>query len=184
MGLLIIGLALFVGVHLIPSSPALRAALTGRLGLYGYKYAFWVLSIASLVLIVWGYGVAPEDQIFPPSVTAQAVLPYAMALAFVLMAIAYAPGRLRRVIRHPMLAAVLIWSSLHFLANGDLASNVLFGTFAVWSVFAILSAIRRGQKIGGEKIKPWADAVAAAIGLVAWAIIWTLHPILFGPSPI
>lgn len=183
MELLIVGLAAFVGTHLIPARPSLRAALVRRLGLNGYKIAFSVGSALGVVLIVLGYRQAPVEPIFTPSETARLLLPYAMAVAFVLMATAYAPGRLRRVLRHPMLASVLIWSALHLLANGDLASNILFGTFAVWSVFAILSAEKRGQKLGGEKSSAGADLIAVFAGLVAFAIALFLHEPLLGVAP-
>jgi len=184
MALLIIGLALFVGAHLLPTSQALRGALVARLGQNGYKALVAIASGVGLVLTVIGFGRAPEEQIFPPSQTARMLLPVAMAVAFVLMATAYAPGRLRRLLRHPMLAAVLIWSGLHFLANGDLAGNILFGTFAVWSAFAILSAARRGQKIGGPSTRAGADVIAVVLGLAAFAAILYLHETLFGVSPI
>jgi uncharacterized membrane protein len=184
MGLLIVGLALFIGVHLVPSSPRLRNAVTGAIGLNGYKGAFSLVSAAGLVLIWIGYARTPVEQIFVPSETARLILPVAMALAFILMACAYAPGRIRRLVRHPMMASVLIWSSLHLLANGDLASNILFGTFAVWSVAAILSSMRRGQKLGDDRIRPWADAVATGIGLFAFAIVLYSHEWLFGAPPV
>jgi len=182
--LLIIGLALFVGVHLVPSHPALRGGVTGAIGVNGYKIAFSLISAVGLVLAATGYARTPEEQIFVPSETARLILPLAMAAAFVLMACGYAPGRLRRLLRHPMLASVLIWSVLHLLANGDLASNILFGTFALWSVFAILSAERRAQKLGGERVRPWADPIAAGAGLAAFAVVLYLHETLFGVSPI
>ncbi|MBL9034169.1 MAG: NnrU family protein, partial [Rhodospirillaceae bacterium] len=140
MALLVLGLVLLIGAHLVPANRRLRAGLAAKLGENGYKGAFSLISLAGLVLIVIGYGQAPRDQIFQASETARLFLPVGMAIAFILMATAYVPGRLRRLLKHPMLAGVLIWSVLHLLANGDLASNVLFGSFAVWSVFAIISA--------------------------------------------
>lgn len=184
MGLLIIGLVLFIGVHLVPSSPGLRSRITGAIGLNGYKGAFSLVAAAGVVLICIGYAHTPYEPIFTPSETARVVLPVAMALAFVLMACAYAPGRIRRLVRHPMMAGVLIWSSLHLLANGDLASNILFGAFAVWSVVAILSAMQRGQSLGNDRIRPWADWIAAAIGLIVFGIVFYSHAWLFGVSPV
>lgn len=184
MGLLIVGLALFIGIHLVPGNPALRARTVRAVGVNGYKAVFSLVSVAGLVLIWIGYARAPAEQIFAPSETARLILPIGMALAFILMACAYAPGRIRRLMRHPMMASVLIWSSLHLLANGDLASNILFGSFAIWSVVAILSAMQRGQKLGDSRIRPWADPVAAAIGLIAFGIVFYSHEWLFGVSPI
>lgn len=184
MSLLILGLVLFIGIHLVPAGPAFRAKVVGAIGLNGYKGVFSLVSVAGLALICIGYARAPAEPIFAPSETARLILPIAMALAFILMACAYAPGRIRRAVRHPMMASVLIWSSLHLLANGDLASNILFGTFALWSVFAILSATWRGQKLGDDRIRPRADLIAAAVGLIAFAIAFYGHAWLFGASPI
>ena len=50
MALLIVtvGVALFVGVHLVPMVPEWRSALVGRLGEAGYKAGFSVLALAGL----------------------------------------------------------------------------------------------------------------------------------------
>ncbi len=184
MTLLIVGLTLLVGIHLVPTFSVLRATLAVRLGETGYRILFSLVSVAGLVLIVIGYRQAPYAQIFEPSRTANTFLPVAMAIAFVLVAAAYAPGRIRRLVRHPMMAGVLIWAAMHLLANGDLASNILFGAFALWAVFAILSAERRGKRLGDGRAGLKADLVAAIAGLIAFAIVLRFHADLFGAAPI
>ena len=183
MALLIGGLILFIGIHVVPSSARLRAALAARLGENGYKILFSLVSAVGLVLTAVGYGQAPQEQIFEPSQTARTLLPTAMAIAFVLVAVANVPGRVRKGLRHPMLAGVLIWSVLHLLANGDLASNLLFGAFALWTVFAILSAEYRGKRpavAGGKPGNPAFDLIGAVVGLLAFWLIWHFHAALFG----
>jgi len=185
VALLIGGLVLFIGIHLVPSVAGLRGALAGKLGENGYKILFSVVSLAGLVVAGIGYGQAPREQIFEPSQTARTFLPVAMAIAFVLFAVANVPGRIRRLLRHPMLAGVLIWAALHLLANGDLASNVMFGVFALWAVFAILSAAYRGKRPEHERSGSFkADALGAVIGLLAFAILFYFHADLFGVSPV
>lgn len=186
MGLLLGGLILFIGIHVVPSSSRLRAALAARLGENGYKILFSLVSVAGLVLTVVGYGQAPRDQVFEPSLTARTFLPAAMAVAFVLVAVANVPGRIRRTLRHPMLAGVLIWSTLHLLANGDLASNLLFGAFALWTVFAILSAEYRGKRpaTDGKPGNPAFDLAGAVAGLLVFWLILHFHADLFGVAPV
>lgn len=187
MALLIVGLVLFIGIHVLPSSPRLRGALAARLGENGYRILFSLVSAAGLVLAGIGYGQAPREQIFEPSQTARTFLPAAMALAFVLIAVANVPGRLRRLLRHPMLAGVLIWSTLHLLANGDLAANLLFGGFALWTVFAILSAEYRGKRpvLADAKLgNPAFDLVGVVAGLLVFWLILHFHADLFGVSPV
>jgi uncharacterized membrane protein len=101
-----------------------------------------------------------------------------------LVAVANIPGRIRRLVRHPMLAGVLIWAVLHLLANGDLASNVLFGAFALWAVFAILSAEQRGKRLGSGEGSLKADLMGAIAGLLVFAIVFYFHADLFGVPPV
>jgi uncharacterized membrane protein len=186
VALLIGGLILFVGIHVLPSSARLRAGLAARLGENGYKILFSLVSAVGLVLTAVGYGQAPQEQIFEPSQTARTFLPVAMAVAFILVVVANVPGRIRRALRHPMLAGVLIWSTLHLLANGDLASNVLFGTFAVWTVFAILSAEYRGKRaLAAQKEGRLAFDLAGAVAalLVFWLVLH-FHAGLFGVAAV
>jgi uncharacterized membrane protein len=182
MALLIVGLVLFIGIHVVPTSARLRGALAGRLGENGYKILFSLVSAIGLIVAAIGYGQAPKEQIFEPSQTARAFLPAAMALAFVLIAVANVPGRLRRLLRHPMLAGVLIWAVLHLLANGDLAANLLFGAFAVWTVFAILSAEYRHKRPATDLKpgRPAFDLVGVAAGLIVFWLIFRFHAALFG----
>lgn len=184
MTLLLIGLCLFIGIHLVPCLPALRAGIAGRIGERSYKVLFSVASAVGLVLMVLGYRAAPVEPIFEPSGTARSLLPVAMALAFVLVANSQAPGHVRRVVRHPMLAGVLIWAVLHFLANGDLASNILFGALALWAVIDILSAIQRGKVLGNGRATILADLIATAAGLIAFALVLHFHASLFGVAAV
>lgn len=187
MALLIGGLVLFIGIHVVPSFAGVRGALAVRLGENGYKILFSLVSVAGLVLIAVGYGQAPREQIFEPSQTARTFLPVAMAVAFILVVVANLPGRIRRILHHPMLAGVMIWSSLHMLANGDLASNLLFGAFALWAVFAILSAEYRGKRTAAGADKPGSfrvDLVGAVVGLLVFWLILHFHAGLFGVSAV
>jgi uncharacterized membrane protein len=58
-----------------------------------------------------------------------------MPPALVLLALTYAaPDQARRIVRHPMLTAVLLWAAAHLIPNGDAASLILFGGFALYSI--------------------------------------------------
>ena len=59
MALLIIGIVVFFGLHLLPTVSRLRDKLIGRLGEPGYKGLFSLLSIASLALLVYAFAKAP-----------------------------------------------------------------------------------------------------------------------------
>ena len=67
MGLLVPGLVLFLGVHLVPTSPPLRRSLVARMGERGYRGAFSAVAAAGLALTVAGFARAPsEPMLFAP----------------------------------------------------------------------------------------------------------------------
>jgi uncharacterized membrane protein len=102
---------------------------------------------------------------------------------------AYVPGRIKRTLKHPMLAGIKVWALAHLIANGDLGSMLLFGSILAWAVMARISVKRRRDEVrdhAGPAVEPagWRnDAIAVAIGLVAWfAFARWLHPWLIGVS--
>ena len=82
MGMLVAGLVLFLGLHLVPAWPHLRAALVARLGEKPFKAGFSLLSLIGLALIIGGYALAtPGARLFAPSPVAVANAPVAVSLA-------------------------------------------------------------------------------------------------------
>jgi uncharacterized membrane protein len=180
MRLLLVGLVLFLGIHLVPAVPALRGALVARLGELRYKGMFTLVSVLGLVLIVAGYAFAGErTQVFAPLPAARAVAPYAMMVSFVLFAAANMRGHLRRVVPHPMLLGLAIWATVHLLANGDRAGTVLFGAFLAYAVVDLGSAIGRGAvKTFNPLLKH--DVIAIVGGAGVALVVMMFHRLLFG----
>ena len=56
MWMLASGLAPFFVAHLIPTFPDVRTRLVGMIGRGPYAGLFSLVSLVSLVLVVWGYG--------------------------------------------------------------------------------------------------------------------------------
>ncbi|MEP3277693.1 MAG: NnrU family protein, partial [Stappiaceae bacterium] len=61
MALLILGLILFIGIHLLPVFSSAGASVKSKLGPAGYKGLFFLVSLAGLILVVVGYGNARSD---------------------------------------------------------------------------------------------------------------------------
>lgn len=180
MALLVAGLVLFLGVHLVPAFPSRRGAMLSRWGERRYKAAFAAIAGLGLVLIVAGFARAPRVPLFAPWPEAIAAAPYAMALSMILFAAANLRGHLRRAIGHPMLAGTILWSGVHLAANGDLAGTLLFGGFLAWALADLASAVsRRAVKAFQPRIAH--DAIAVVAGLAAFVAIAALHRVLFGP---
>jgi uncharacterized membrane protein len=68
------------------------------------------------------------------SLEARGVTMLLMVPAMILLVAACISSRIRTVVRHLMLTAVLTpWTFGQFLSNGDLASGLLFGSFSPMS---------------------------------------------------
>jgi uncharacterized membrane protein len=111
-----------------------------------------------------------------------------------------------RITRHPFLWSVVIWSGFHLLANGDLASIVLFGTFfvtallgtfsidakrrrkmgAAWDGFAAkTSNIPFGGAITGRTSLRWSECFGWRfwVAMLIFVTVLLVHARVFGVSP-
>ncbi|WP_296336801.1 NnrU family protein [Reyranella sp.] len=185
MSLLILGLVLFLGAHTLTTLRPARAAVIGRLGEGPYKGLYSLVSAAGLVLIVWGfasYRSAGYLHVWDPPAIFHPIALFLLWFAFVALAATYAPpGRIKAVLRHPMLVAVKAWALSHLLVNGDLGSMLLFGGLLAWAVYDRIALKRRGDPgaaaVDGFKA---ADAVVVIIGTVAYVAVFWLHETLIG----
>lgn len=187
MGMLVTGLLLFFGVHVVPMLGGIRAALVARLGEPFYKGLFSIVSLAGFVLIVLGFSRTPVVPLWLPPPWSHGLALFLMPAAFILLVAAYIPGNIRRITRHPMLAGVLLWAVAHLIANGDLASLLLFGTFAVYAVVDMLSASFRAAAMSHATSRSYTrstymDAITVVVGLAVFWVVWQFHGALFGAA--
>ena len=191
MSLLILGLIVFLGAHSLRIfADSWRSAQIARMGEGPWKGLYSLVSIAGFVLLIWGYGRARAATTVlwqPPPWTHYLAALFVLA-AFVLVVAAYVRGtRIRSALHHPMILGVKSWAFGHLLANGTLADIVLFGSFLAWAI-ADFAAARRRDRAAGTVYPPGPagrDAIAIAIGVVAWAIFaFYLHERWIGVRPL
>ncbi len=180
MWLLIAGLIVFFGVHLIPTAVPLRQRLASWKGENLYKLGFTFIAAAGLVLLGFGKSMAPRIVVYEPPGWTYHVSWVLAWLAVTIFPAAYLPSNLKRVIRHPFLWGVALWALAHLLTNGDLASLLLFGSFAVYAFFDMWSANRRGAELSTRRYPFWRDGLLVAVGMAAYLLLVKLHPLLFG----
>jgi len=188
MGLLImiVGLALFVGAHALTTQRELRARVIASTGEGGYKIGYSLVSAVGLALIVWGfarYRATGWIDVWYPPVAMRHIAAALMLPAVILVVASYIRGRIYTTLKHPMLAGVKLWAVAHLLANGDLGSIILFGSFLGWAVFDRISLKHRADAgappipVGG----PTNDLIAIAVGIVAYlALGFAFHPVVIG----
>jgi uncharacterized membrane protein len=187
MWMLISGLLLFLGAHSlrIVAEPW-RLRCIARLGVLKWRALYSLVSLAGLLLLLQGYGDArvASAQLFQAPAWSGALASALMLPALILLAATYVPGtRIKALIAHPMLAAVMLWSLTHLLANGRLADVLLFGAFLAWSVADFVAARARDRRspVTASAGPWWRDALAIGVGFVAWAALLSgLHGWLTG----
>lgn len=180
MPTLVAGLVIFFAAHLLPAFSEGRARLVQKLGANGYKAAFAAVSLVGLVLIVMGKGDAAFIPVWTPPAFMRHVTMLLMLPVFVLLLAAYVPCNIRRRLRHPMILAVKTWALAHLLANGDLASMLLFGAFLAWGVFDFISVKKRDAGEPRPQQPLGYDVGVVVGGLVVYALVARFHGTLFG----
>ena len=183
---MILGLILLLGVHVLTTQRDLRARLIASWGEGGYKGGYALVSLLGLALIVWGfadYRAAGMIEIWSPPKALKHIALALMLPAVILVVAAYIRGRIYTAVKHPMLAGVKLWAAAHLLANGDLGGIILFGAFLGWGVFDRISLKHRTDP-GGPPIPVggWGnDLIAVAVGIVAYlALAFAFHPVVIG----
>lgn len=180
MLLLILGLLLFIGMHVIPSFEDYRNKIVSDFGEQTYKGFFSLSAFAGIVAIVYGKGSAEFIDLWTPPAWGRMVVSVAMLGTAFLFCAMYAPSNIKRVTRHPMLWGVFLWSLGHLCANGDLASVLLFGSFGAFSLFAMWSANKRGATKSRKQYPFKNDAAIVAVSVVVYGIVMFLHPYFAG----
>jgi uncharacterized membrane protein len=188
MGLIveILGLVIFLGAHVFVSMRDERAALISKIGQGSYRGLFSLVSIIGIVLIGYGfawYRAAGPIPIWSPPLWTHHIVEALMWPASIMVAAAYIPGNITRVLKHSMLAGVKTWAFAHLCANGDLGGIILFGSVLAWAVCDRITLKRRGDPgappvpVGGMKN----DVIAVVVGTIIYlALGFVFHPVVIG----
>jgi uncharacterized membrane protein len=186
LAVMILGLALFLGVHTLPAQRELRGRVVSVLGEGSYKLVYALVSVLGIVLIAWGfahYRATGWIDVWNPPTAMKHITLALMLPAVILVVAAYLRGHIYTALKHPMLAGVKLWAAAHLLANGDLGSIILFGSFLGWAVFDRISLKRRTDS-GGPPIPVggWGnDMIAVGVGIIVYlALAFAFHPVVIG----
>jgi uncharacterized membrane protein len=182
----VLGLVVFLGAHVFVSMRGERAALISKIGQGPYRGLFSLVSIIGIVLIGYGfasYRAAGLIPVWSPPLWTRHVVEALMWPASIMIAAAYIPGNIKRVLKHPMLAGVKTWAFAHLCANGDLGGIILFGSVLAWAVYDRITLKRRSDlgappiPIGGVKN----DIIAVVVGTFIYlALGFVFHPLVIG----
>ncbi|ASY63898.1 NnrU family protein, required for expression of nitric oxide and nitrite reductases (Nir and Nor) [Sinorhizobium sojae CCBAU 05684] len=192
MALLVLGIVIFLGIHLVRSvAPAIRIAVIKQRGIGTWHAIHAILALVGLALITIGFAQARTTTgmlYTPPVFMAHAALTLMLVACICLVAAFLPPGKIRVATRHPAILAVKIWALAHLLANGETASVLLFGSFLAWGVIMRVSMKRRWRagEIAYPRFVSYSyDLAAAVIGAALFGVIvWKLHELVIGVAPL
>lgn len=196
--IVVLGIVLFVGVHVVPMMPDGRAALVGRLGEGAYKAAFSALAVVGLIGAIVAYRFTPYVPLWPSPPSLRIVTAILMLAAVLLFAGAKGVPWFKRIVRHPMLWGIGLLGVAHLLANGEVAGVILFGGLAVFGFAWQGLTDRRDAEVdpagfaetrrttSSWPFAKWnarSDPVTLrplVIGAIVYVALILLHPWLFG----
>jgi len=186
MNWLIGGIALFTILHLTSSLiPGLRKQLKVAMGEKGYRGMYAALVVGALALIVVGWRNTMPVAIYSPPGWGSTLAFFLMFVSVVLFGAAHAKTGIKRLVRHPQLTAVLLWSIAHLAANGDSRSLILFGSLALWAMIEMPLINRRdGEWTKPPRATPRGEFISAAVSVIVFLVLIALHPYFAGVSPL
>src|SRR6056297_230128 len=171
MGLLVLGLLLWVGAHIFKRvMPEQRAALGDR-----GKTMVTVVLLISLGLMIWGYRGAEFIPVWYPPAFLVHVNNLLMLIAIFVFGMSATTGRLRGKMRHPQLTAVKIWAVAHLLVNGDVASIILFGGLLAWAVIEVIVINLSEEWERPQPGEAKKDVILVVITVVMFLVITLIH---------
>ena len=186
LALEILGLVVFLGTHVFVTMRDRRATVVARIGEWPYRGLFSLVSIVGLILIGYGfaaYRTAGPIMVWHPPAWTRHIVVALMWPASIMVAAAYIPGEIKRVLKHPMLVGVKTWAFAHLCANGDLGGIILFGSVLAWAVYDRITLKHRKDAgtppipVGGTKN----DIIAIIVGTIIYlALGFVFHPIVIG----
>lgn len=160
--------AAFLLTHAIPIRPPVKPWLVARLGRTGFGLAYSTLSVGVLVWLIGAAARAPFVEVWSRAEWQSHLTLFAMVLACLILTLAVGrpnpfsfggwhndrlvPARpgIVGLVRHPFLAALMLWSLGHLGPNGDLAHVLMFGGFAVFAMLGRTMIDRRRQREMGS----------------------------------
>lgn len=182
MILMLVGLALFVAIHLVAARR--KSGAFAGLDPTLYRIVHGVLAIAGVLMIAYGFGqwrAAGPAQLYDPPVGLRHLALLLMLVACIAAVAALVPSHIKAWLKFPFLVAIKTWALAHLLANGDAATVTLAVVLLAWAVVLRILAKRRGAPLPVAPSGWWGDLVAVAGGVVLYAVLaFWFHPHIVG----
>ncbi len=176
-------LGLFLLTHLLPAIRPLRSAVITRIGRGFYFFLFSAISIAATIWLIMAFMDAPYIEVWPYQPWTRWAVLVSMNISCILIVAGltsanpfslsfntkpFEPARpgIVGLTRHPVIWGLGLWSAVHMLPNGDVASLLMFGLLTLLSVTGPRTLTRRRKSLMSDEVWHDLDTTTARLGLV------------------
>lgn len=173
------GVVALAAVHLVPAVPRFKHRLKASIGESAYGPVFGLASLAALAIMVLGWWMADFVAVYDPPDWGRYANFILTAVAFVCFGVFLFRGSLRQRLRFPMGLAAIFWGLGHLLANGDVASLILFGGLLAYAAAHIVIGMMHGARPSPD-VRAGHDLLSVVSGIALYAMMAQAHGILIG----
>jgi uncharacterized membrane protein len=186
METLLLTIGVFIAFHLIPAIGPVRRRLVASIGLAPYMVGYSMLSLGLLGWVGVAYAEADYVELwvqapwmrwvlvlvmYPVSVLLVGFFLHANPLSVGFRGASFDPAKpgIVSVTRHPLMWALLLWALAHIVPNGDAASLLMFGLFALLGAMGPVSLdMKARRQLGAER---WAALAGPTSSVPFWAAL-------------
>ena len=179
MIILALGVLITSLLHLVAAFPSLKASLKARTGERAYGPIFGLASLVGVIITIFGWRMADFVYVYDPPEWGRHANFSLTLVAFICLGIFIFRGVLRQRLRFPLAIGVMFWATGHLLANGALASIILFGGFLLYAVAHFVIASANGIRPTPE-VRKGHDLVSIIIGIALYSVMAQAHGTLIG----
>ncbi len=221
---LVAAVAAFILWHVIMAGDRVRGALVGRLGATRFAGLFSAGALITLALAILAYGHAPYSELWDAPTWVRHISLSVMPAACILIIAGASTANpstvgmggpeagsvkvvgILTITRHPLMWGIGLFGLVHMLANGDVASQILFGGISVLALLGTLRLDAKKRRVMGRKWEefesrtsnlPFAAVTAKRValdlagigwprvlgGLALYAVMLFIHGEAFGTVP-
>ena len=170
---LFVAMLAFLASHFVLSSRSVRDPLVAQLG---ERPFLGLYSLAAALMLTWtisAYIDAPTVELWSVPTAVKHITLTVVLLSAILIAASVSPNNpavagaptprleegprgIFRITRHPFMWGVGLWALTHLAANGDAASQILFGGFAILALVGTMHTDSRKRRLIGPAWEAYA----------------------------
>lgn len=178
MLLLVLGLLLWIGAHLLRScAKGFRESMQQKFG-SGSKGIIALVIIVSLVMMIFGYQQADKTLLwaFPAwAIHVNNLLMFVALYIFFTTTTKTGTAYVMGSVKNPQLTGFKIWAVAHLLVNGDVASLILFGGLLIWAVLEVIFTKKSTSLVDRSSAPISSPLVHLALVIVVYLGIMLVH---------